>query len=81
MSRGGHRDFLVIAHEALSLFDEQGSVDLAQFERLIEIALRDGVLDGDEKQVLRKLITLVDDDSISRELHDRIEKLHTQYGV
>lgn len=81
MSRGGDRDFLKMAYKALDAFDDQGRPDMASFDELIEIALRDGIFDGDEKRVMREVIAKVDTSSVSDESFERLREIQDKYGL
>ena len=81
MSRGGDRDFVKMSFRAVEVVDDQGRVDLDAFDKLVELALRDGIFDDAERRVLRTVISMVDPDGISPELKERIDKLREQHGI
>ena len=81
MSRGGDRDFLKMAYRALDAFDDQGRPDMASFDDLIEIALRDGIFDGDEKRVMREVIARVDLSAISPDKQARLREIQDKYEL
>jgi tellurite resistance protein len=65
------------AHALLSA----GEITAEGLDSLMEIALRDGVVDEDERAVLREVIRKIGADAMDIAMQARIDALRDQFGV
>jgi tellurite resistance protein len=69
-----------LAHRAHALL-QAGEITAAGLDSLMEIALRDGVVDEEEREVLREVIRSIGADAMDLEMQARIDALRDQFGV
>jgi hypothetical protein len=81
MSRGGDRDFLEMTFRTVRVFRDDGKVDLGALDELVEIALRDGRIDSDERAVMRAVLDRIDAKTLSRELAARVAELRERFNL
>ena len=81
MSRGGDRDFIEMTFRTVKVFGEDGKVNLEALDELVELAMRDGRVDGEEKAVLRKVLDRVESHTLSKELAAKVETLRKRFGL
>ena len=77
----GNRDHLEIAYTSMSLFQNDGTLDEAEFNQLLDIALKDGHVNDDEKRVLRGILDRLKDDEVTASFAKRINEVKVKYGV
>jgi hypothetical protein len=69
-----------IAISSIHVFSDDGRLDLAELEKLLALALRDEVVDEDEKRVLGNILTRAERDGVAADVQSRIDELRTKYG-
>ena len=75
------RSHHAIAVASIHVFSDDGRLDLAELEKLLALALRDEVIDEDEKRVLGNILTRAERDGIAADVQTRIDEVRTRYGV
>lgn len=75
MSDSGELAYL--AHQLL----EAGEVTAEGLDGLMAVAMRDGVVDEDEKAVLREVIARLDEAELDHEVLARLDAIRDQFGV
>jgi hypothetical protein len=69
-----------IAIASIHVFTDDGRLDLAELEKLLALALRDEIVDEDEKRVLANILTRAERDGVDAEVLARIAEVRRQYG-
>ncbi len=69
-----------IAIASIHVFTDDGRLDLAELEKLLALAVRDEVVDADEKRVLANILTRAERDGVDSEVLARIVEVRRQYG-
>lgn len=69
-----------IAITSIHVFTDDGRLDLAELEKLLALALRDEVVDEDEKRVLANILTRAERDGVAADVQTRIDELRARYG-
>jgi len=70
-------DDLELTFKSINCFTDDGKLDASELDALLSIAMRDSVIDEDEKRVLRNIIARVRDDEIDSLLAEKIEEVNT----
>lgn len=74
-------DHLEIAYKSTVLFANDGKLDEAELNSLLDIALRDGEVNDDEKRVLGNIINRLKEHEIDDSFSQRINEVKTKYGI
>lgn len=69
-----------IAIASIHVFSDDGRLDLAELEKLLALALRDDVIDQDEKRVLANILARAERDGVAAEVQVRIDEVRARYG-
>jgi hypothetical protein len=69
-----------IAIASIHVFSDDGRLDLAELEKLLALALRDEVVDEDEKRVLGNILTRAERDGVDADVQIRIDVVRVKYG-
>ncbi len=70
-----------IAIASIHVFSDDGRLDLAELEKLLALALRDAVVDEDEKRVLGNILTRAERDGVDPDVQARIDQVRQQHGL
>ncbi len=70
-----------IAISSIHVFSDDGRLDLAELEKLLALALRDEVVDEDEKRVLANILTRAERDGVAADVQTRIDQVRLQYSL
>ena len=70
-----------IAVASIHVFSDDGRLDLAELEKLLALALRDEVVDEDEKRVLANILTRAERDGVDDAVLSRIGQVRQQHGL
>lgn len=70
-----------IAVSSILVFSDDGHLDLAELEKLLALALRDAVVDEDEKRVLGNILTRAERDGVDPDVQARIDQARQQHGL
>lgn len=76
-----NRDYLEISFRSIKCFSDDGKLDLHELNELVDIALRDGVIDDEERRVLGKIIGMLKLEELTPAMQERIAALRTQYAI
>jgi hypothetical protein len=69
-----------LAIASIPVFTDDGRLDLGELEGLLALALRDEVVDEDEKRVLANILTRAERDGVDAEVQTRIGEIRRRYG-
>lgn len=75
------RSHLEIAIASIHVFSDDGQLNLAELENLLAFALRDGIVDEDEKRVLGNILTRTERDGVDADVQARIAEVRSRYGL
>ncbi len=64
-----------ITLESIKVFANDGKLDATEFDRLIELALRDQIIDDDERRVLFKILVQAEGAGIDAATRARIDQV------
>ena len=62
-------------------FSNDGKLDVNELDQIVEIALRDGVVDEDERKVLRDIIFNLTSNDLTSDMWTRVEQLVKHYKL
>lgn len=77
----GSNSHIEIAYSSIRCFANDGTLDLAELNFLMGLALRDGEIDADEKRVLGNIFSEVSEKDVTKETWDRIKAIKAKYGI
>ena len=69
------RDYLEMTFRSIECFADDGRLDADELMKIANIALRDGVVDDNEKRVLRNIINRLNTTELDAELQEKINGL------
>ncbi|KAB8192500.1 hypothetical protein FKV24_007210 [Lysobacter maris] len=72
---------LEIALASIRVFTDDGRMDLGELERLLELALRDRVVDEDEKRVLANIFARAEKDGVEADVAARIAEVRRRHAL
>ena len=78
---GKPRSHHEIAIASIHVFADDGRLDLAELEKLLALALRDNIVDEDEKRVLANILTRAERDGVDESVLTRIDQVRQQHGL
>jgi hypothetical protein len=70
-----------IAIASISCFTDDGTLDLGELNFLLGLAMRDGVVDENEKRVLGSIFSKVTSSDVSGVVWDRIQAIKKEHGI
>ncbi len=70
-----------IAISSIKVFADDGTMDLEELNFLMGLALRDGVIDEDEKRVLRSIFYKCPKGSVSYKVYERICLIREKHNI
>ncbi len=75
------RDYLEMTTRSISAFADNGRMDIHAFNEIVDIALRDRMVDENEKRVLRKIIQMLLPHELTEELASRVGEVKLAFGI
>jgi hypothetical protein len=72
---------LDIALQSIKCFTDDGTLDLGELNFLLGLALRDNVVDEDEKRVLGNIFSRLRESEVAPIVWERIQQAKTKYGI
>ena len=70
-----------IAYSSIRVFTDDGQMDVGELNFLLGLALRDSVVDEDEKRVLRKVFSQAELGKLSPLVKERIAEARRQHNI
>ncbi|MDX1342550.1 MAG: hypothetical protein R3309_04530 [Reinekea sp.] len=75
------RDYLEMTFRSIECFADDGKLDADELMTIANIALRDGVVDDNEKRVLKNIIARLNPEELDDELQEKIRGLTTLFDL
>ena len=75
------RDYLEIAYRSIQCFSNDGVLLVPELDELVTVALRDGVVDDNEKRVLGAIIAKLGAADLTPQMVARIGELRAKYAL
>ncbi|MEI2457087.1 hypothetical protein [Lysobacter firmicutimachus] len=75
------KSHLAIALASIPVFANDGRLDAAELQNLLDLALRDQVVDDDEKRVLGNIFKQAELGELDAEVRRRIDLARRQHGI
>jgi len=75
-----NRDYLEMTFHSINCFADDGTLCIDELNQIVNIALRDGVVEDNEKRVLRNIIGRLNNDELQGELKERVQELRTLHS-
>jgi len=70
-----NRDYLEMTFQSINCFADDGKLDAAELKKIFDIAKRDGVVDDNEKRVLRNIISKVKPEELDQAMLEIMETI------
>ena len=65
----------------IQCFSNDGMLDVNELDQIVKVAMHDGVVDSEEKKVLKQIIFNLTSKDLTPELWNRVEQLVEHYGL
>ncbi|MBT9525072.1 MAG: hypothetical protein IV105_07420 [Rhizobacter sp.] len=75
------RDHLTMAYRSIECFSNDGKLDPAELQKILDIALADGVVDADERRVLVSIIGKLTPTELTPKMQEQIAKVRAAAGI
>jgi hypothetical protein len=75
------RDYLEMSYRSIQCFSNDGKLLVSELDDIVSIALKDGVVDENEKRVLGSIIKKLTPGELTPEMMGRIAQLRKQFGL
>ena len=75
------KSHLVIALASIQVFTNDGTLDVAELQKLLDLALRDQIIDDDEKRVLDNIFKQAELGTLDADVKRRIDEARKQHGI
>jgi len=76
------KSYTEIAWSAIKVFADDGTIDEGELNFLLGLALRDKIVDEDEKRVLRAIFDRAESSSsLPAKVRERISSVRKQHGI
>lgn len=72
---------LEIAVQSISCFTDDGTLDAGEVRHLVGLALRDQVIDDEEKRVLKNIFSKVTQSEVTAETWAAMQEAKVKYGI
>lgn len=75
------RDYLDLATYAAEAFSNDGTLNQQEFNKMMDIVLRDGKVDENEKRVLGNIFNRIKENELPAELAAKVQQVRDQYSI
>lgn len=72
-------DYLELTYQSIQCFANDGKLLVDELDQLLTIALKDGVVDDDEKRVLGNIFKRLNAEELTDEMQDKIDTIKKSY--
>lgn len=76
-----NKSHLEIAIASINCFTDDGTLDIGELNFLLGMAMRDGLMDTDEKRVLNNIFSKVTYNDVSKVVWDRMQAIKNEYDL
>ena len=81
MNKVQPKSYVEIALSSIKIFANDGTIDLAELNFMLGLALRDQKIDDDEKAVLSSIFDKAAKGKLSPQVSQRIAQVKAQHGI
>lgn len=81
MTKQDKQDAIELAYAALAVYADDGTLDMEELNFLLGMALRDGVISDEEKNVLAGVFNRVHEEAVTARVWDRIQSVRRKYNI
>ena len=74
-----NKSHLEIAIASINCFTDDGTLDIGELNFLLGLAMRDGVMDEDEKRVIDNIFSKVTHNDVSHVVWDRMQAIKKEH--
>lgn len=74
-----NKSHLEIAIASINCFTDDGTLDIGELNFLVGLAMRDGVMDEDEKRVIASIFSKVPRNDVSNVVWDRMQAIKKEH--
>ena len=75
------KSYIEMAIESIQAFANDGKLDAAELQRMLDIALRDGQIDADELRVLGKIVMQAEKTAVDADVQALIAQIRLRHGL
>ena len=75
-----NKDFLEISYMSIEVFKD-GKLDYHELDKLIEIALKDRVIDDNERRVLESIVAKLTKEELTPAVKTRLDQIKIKYNI
>lgn len=75
------RDYLEMTFHSINCFADDGSLDVDELNQIMDIALRDGVVDDNEKRVLANILGRLNAHELTGEMAVRVDEIRRELKI
>lgn len=72
------RDYLEMTYHSINCFANDGKLDVDELAQIFAIAKRDGVVDDNEKRVIKNIIGKLNSAELSAEMLEQLEEIRQE---
>ncbi len=73
--------YIELTYSSIRIFADDGTLDMGELNFLLGIALKDGVIDDDERRVLGNIFAQVTRNQVDEKVWERIQEVRRQHGI
>ncbi len=73
-------DYIEMSYRSIECFANDGRLDVAELDKLVAIAEKDGVVDANEKRVLANIFSRLKSEELTPEMLESIRAIRTKYN-
>ena len=74
-----NRDYLEMSFQSINCFADDGKLDAEELKKIFAIAKRDGVVDDNERRVLRNIISRIKPEEMDEAMRDALEEFRQEF--
>ena len=75
------RDYLEMAFHSINCFSNDGVLQVEELKKIVAIAQRDGVVDDNEKRILRSIIAKLTPSDLNDDMRKAVADLRAQHNL
>ncbi|GAA3924563.1 hypothetical protein [Litoribacillus peritrichatus] len=74
-----NRDYLEMSFQSINCFADDGKLDAEELMKIFAIAKRDGVVDDNERRVLRNIISRIKPEEMDEAMREALEEIRQEF--